>query len=435
MSKRIAVVVSQGQSTNPAKRKLEEDIVTGLLLEPGIDVTIVPHLYDIKPDSTGHLALNSIGGNLIVLSWLYERASRWILDRTGIRGKVGSVLLAHDSDDNEDEDELEAASTDGSVDSKPRVVDLRKIPNRYIYCLDLRVSNKPEEYLAEIKRIKQEAAISVINVGGLSGQLPLVSPGSNTTNGPTTQRVSNPTLPDTTSGANGALLNGSASNGTSNGKSNGTSNNAGHAFPLVNAVPHALPAGVTADQIQRVSQPTNDTALPLHVNEDGTLSLAPATLQQIEGDATRRWYPVIDFSRCTNCMECIDFCLFGVYGVDPLETILVEQPDNCRKGCPACSRVCPENAIMFPQHKTPAIAGSNDAAEAMKIDLSQLFGAPAEEKSAIDIAAAERDEQLLMAGRDAVGLSVGIPKRQNQKDAQPRDSLDDLVDQLDDLDL
>ena len=39
------------------------------------------------------------------------------------------------------------------------------------------------------------------------------------------------------------------------------------------------------------------------------------------------------------------------------ETILVEQPDNCRKGCPACSRVCPENAIIFPQHKTPAIAG------------------------------------------------------------------------------
>ncbi len=74
----------------------------------------------------------------------------------------------------------------------------------------------------------------------------------------------------------------------------------------------------------------------------------------------RRWYPVIDFSRCcTNCMECIDFCLFGVYGVDGAQTILVEQPDNCRKGCPACSRVCPSNAIMFPQHKTPAIAGAS----------------------------------------------------------------------------
>ena len=84
----------------------------------------------------------------------------------------------------------------------------------------------------------------------------------------------------------------------------------------------------------------------------------PAQPVVIAEEPARRWYPVIDFSRCTNCMECIDFCLFGVYGVDRTETILVEQPDNCRKGCPACSRVCPENAIIFPQHKTPAIAGS-----------------------------------------------------------------------------
>jgi hypothetical protein len=145
---------------------------------------------------------------------------------------------------------------------------------------------------------------------------------------------------------------------------------------------------------------------------------------------SRRWYPVIDYSRCTNCMECIDFCLFGVYGVDGAETILVEQPDNCRKGCPACSRVCPENAIIFPQHKTPAIAGSPDEnAGGLKIDLSQLFGAP----SAIEVAASERDEQLVAVGRTAVGLSIGIPKRQEGKPKEPKDELDALMDQLDDF--
>ena len=35
MAKRIAVVVSQGQSANPAKRQLEEDIVGGLLWSRG----------------------------------------------------------------------------------------------------------------------------------------------------------------------------------------------------------------------------------------------------------------------------------------------------------------------------------------------------------------------------------------------------------------
>ena len=61
----------------------------------------------------------------------------------------------------------------------------------------------------------------------------------------------------------------------------------------------------------------------------------------------RRWYPVIDYDRCTNCMECIDFCLFGVYGVDGRGRILVEEQDNCKKGCPACSRVCPPRSPGF----------------------------------------------------------------------------------------
>ena len=95
----------------------------------------------------------------------------------------------------------------------------------------------------------------------------------------------------------------------------------------------------------------------------GTVARAEAppprfTPEQLLAPPGRRWYPVIDYSRCTNCMECIDFCLFGVYGVDKLDRILVESQDNCKKGCPACSRVCPEQAIIFPEYKTPAIAGA-----------------------------------------------------------------------------
>ncbi len=153
----------------------------------------------------------------------------------------------------------------------------------------------------------------------------------------------------------------------------------------------------------------------------------------------RRWYPVIDFSRCTNCMECIDFCLFGVYGVDGAQTILVEQPDNCRKGCPACSRVCPSNAIMFPQHKTPAIAGASVDAGGLKIDLSKLFGAPERDEDPIAAAARERDEQLLLAGRETVGMSVGLrTTRDASKEStadRPKDELDALIDQLDAMDL
>jgi NAD-dependent dihydropyrimidine dehydrogenase PreA subunit len=348
MAKRIVVVVSQGQSAAPAKRQLEEDIVAGLLMEPGIDVVVIPHLYDLKLDGTGILALRGIMGNMIVASWLYERGARWTLDRAGIRGKEGlTTIKPADDDEEENDDENE----EPSADDKDRVNDSRDIPNRKIYCLDLRVHPTAQPYIDEVKRIARENSMQLVSLGigmDLGGQ-------------------------------------------------------------------------PKPEQLQRFVQPTNDTAL----------GLPQIPLTRIDEEPGRRWYPVIDYSRCTNCMECIDFCLFGVYGVDKVETILVEQPDNCRKGCPACSRVCPENAIIFPQHKTPTIAGASIVAESLKIDLSKLFGAPETGETAEQAAIRERDEQLLLAGRQAVGATVGLPKRHEQAAIQPKDELDSLIDALD----
>jgi NAD-dependent dihydropyrimidine dehydrogenase PreA subunit len=366
MPKRIAVVVSQGQSANPAKRQLEEDIVAALLMEPGIDLVVIPHLYDLKADGTGVLALRGIMGSMIVLSWLYERGARWTLDRAGIRGKEGLTLIKPAEDD-EDEDEAE----EQAAGDKDRVQDSRDVPNRKIYCLDLRVHVAAQPYIDEVKRIARENSLQLMSLGGITSLDPQPRP----------------------------------------------------------------------EQLARFAQPTNDTALPvagtLRVPSDGNGTRSvPATIElaqltRIDEEPGRRWYPVIDYSRCTNCMECIDFCLFGVYGVDKVETILVEQPDNCRKGCPACSRDCPENAIIFPQHKTPTIAGASIVAESLKIDLSKLFGAPETGETAEQAAIRERDEQLLLAGRQAVGATVGLPKRHESKGADTKDELDSLIDALD----
>jgi Pyruvate/2-oxoacid:ferredoxin oxidoreductase delta subunit len=91
------------------------------------------------------------------------------------------------------------------------------------------------------------------------------------------------------------------------------------------------------------------------------------------------WFPVIDYDRCTNCMQCLSFCLFGVYGVDDAQRIQAQNHDNCKTNCPACSRVCPEAAIMFPKYKAGPINGDmvSDAdlqREKMKIDISALLG-------------------------------------------------------------
>jgi Pyruvate/2-oxoacid:ferredoxin oxidoreductase delta subunit len=95
--------------------------------------------------------------------------------------------------------------------------------------------------------------------------------------------------------------------------------------------------------------------------------------------AWKPWFPVIDFSRCTNCMQCLSFCLFDVYGVSAGGKIEVRNQDNCKTECPACSRVCPEVAIMFPKYRHAPINGDQVSSddmrrEAMKVDISALLG-------------------------------------------------------------
>ena len=91
------------------------------------------------------------------------------------------------------------------------------------------------------------------------------------------------------------------------------------------------------------------------------------------------WFPVIDYDRCTNCMQCLSFCLFDVYGVDEDKRIQVQNNDNCKTNCPACSRVCPEVAIMFPKYNSGPINGEevkqeDVARESMKVDITSLLG-------------------------------------------------------------
>lgn len=90
------------------------------------------------------------------------------------------------------------------------------------------------------------------------------------------------------------------------------------------------------------------------------------------------WYPVIDYSRCTACGQCADFCLFGVYekGGDKVKVV---NPQECKNNCPACARICPHTAIIFPKYRYGgAIGGSDliDEAEEQKrqaVDVSNIL--------------------------------------------------------------
>ncbi|MEE9602371.1 MAG: ferredoxin family protein [Thermoguttaceae bacterium] len=133
---------------------------------------------------------------------------------------------------------------------------------------------------------------------------------------------------------------------------------------------------------------------------------APVRVEEV---TRRRWYPVIDFDRCENCLECLDFCLFGVFDLDESGRIAVLDADACRDGCPACARVCPSQAIMFPHHDNRAVAGDVAAGPgAMGPELLQL-------------------SPLTDAGQ--------LADTQRNRALAEKDELDKLVDELDEMDL
>src|SRR5207244_6891526 len=135
--------------THLATRALEESSVAALLMEPGLEVSVVPNLYDLGPDHTGRLFLGAVKGDMVVLSWLYPRAAFWLLDRDGIKGHFGETQLKPPADEDDDED----AKTDTPVDKPEAIGAIGTIPDRHIYTLDLRDSNKHEAFVAEVKRI------------------------------------------------------------------------------------------------------------------------------------------------------------------------------------------------------------------------------------------------------------------------------------------
>lgn len=355
---RLNVILSQAPGKHPAKRALEESVAAALLMEPGIDLSIIPNIYDLGPDHTGRLFLEGVTGDIAILTWHFPRAAFWLLDRIGIKGHAGEVLLKPANAEEDEEEDVEVPEAKG-------IGPAGKIPDRHIYCLDLRDFNTPDPYLKEVRRIVAECR-----------------------------------------------------------------DRHGKAAPTTTFVDLGMPAR-NPELGVRNGNPQNGDSSALPVPGSALASFAP---EQLLAPANRRWYPVIDYSRCTNCLECLDFCLFGVYDVNNLDQITVQNQDNCKKGCPACSRVCPEQAIMFPEYKTAAIAGAPvGAISNLKIDLTKLFGGDV--KDALAMAVEERDKELVADGRQAVGMAVGIPKRQPDKDAGPKDDLDKLMDDLDSLGL
>ena len=100
------------------------------------------------------------------------------------------------------------------------------------------------------------------------------------------------------------------------------------------------------------NNPIEDILKQLDLEKNSTRSIHLPVYQ----NDWKAWYPVIDTTRCTRCGKCVDFCFFGVYQKKD-DCITVASPQNCKNNCPACARMCPQQAIIFPKHMDKLING------------------------------------------------------------------------------
>jgi Pyruvate/2-oxoacid:ferredoxin oxidoreductase delta subunit len=188
------------------------------------------------------------------------------------------------------------------------------------------------------------------------------------------------------------------------------------------------------DMAQDGRQPRPEAGRPAGASEP-----APGTIEPLRESTHPRWYPIIDASRCVHCGHCFQFCLFGVYELDGQDIVAVRNPDQCKPGCPACSRICPQSAIMFPLHRNdPAIAGAPGQFVVLDAAARKMFYSRTRQPCPLcGQTAGSRPSAALSAGGLCAECGRPRPLKSPAAGAAPTvvpvpfDDLDDLIDRLD----
>jgi len=171
----------------------------------------------------------------------------------------------------------------------------------------------------------------------------------------------------------------------------------------------------------------------------GALDEADGTgeVRELAEPTAERWYPVLDRSRCINCRHCLQFCIFGVYDIDGAGRVVAVKPDNCKPGCPACSRICPEGAIIFPTCDEPAIAGAPGTLMSPDAAARRMFYVRTGRPCPLCGGTAEAGEQARTAAGTESCAECGRPlaaaEAAQREPSVVHDEIDALIDALDDL--
>lgn len=124
-----------------------------------------------------------------------------------------------------------------------------------------------------------------------------------------------------------------------------------------------------------------------------------------KSEKVTEWFPVINYERCLglkSCGTCYDYCIYGVFGIkeNDDDSIIVKNPYKCKDKCPACARLCPVRAIIFPKSSDGWIAGKD-------IQKAEKTGQNAIETLLEEIRAPQLEDAVKNAG--AILIDKDIP--------------------------
>ncbi len=88
MAPRLTVIISQSSGGHARSRDVEEELLTQLLLAPGLDATLTASLDSIEPEHTDYLCLSGVTQSLALVSSLdYQQVvAQW--ERLQLGGQV-----------------------------------------------------------------------------------------------------------------------------------------------------------------------------------------------------------------------------------------------------------------------------------------------------------------------------------------------------------
>jgi hypothetical protein len=143
MAVRIPVVVSQSERRAGAMADYEEQLVTRLIFENGLDATLIADLKSIALDTTDHLCVEGLKGDFALACWESASIACEQLHRLGIPS-------------------LEILPMDGG----PRYRSIRNAqPPKIVFFVSLTTSVSIESTIQTLRELRDARAIPVVSLG------------------------------------------------------------------------------------------------------------------------------------------------------------------------------------------------------------------------------------------------------------------------------